>query len=161
MQRVDGIVTPQFTADETFFETVFGDAGKFADIKAKAQKGDPLQATSIAAKVTVNIDNTYEVISEQLSHNVVGMVPGTDPVLKDTYVMFGAHLDHIGYSQTGNGRGGDPSGCRRRSSDAQAAVVAAGKTVQRRRIRPPVGGGGGGAAAERRQPILYRSISAT
>jgi peptidase M28-like protein len=145
VQRVDGIVTPQFTADETFFETVFGDAAKFADIKAKAQKGDPLQATSIAAKVTVNIDNTYEVISEQLSHNVVGMVPGTDPVLKDTYVMFGAHLDHIGYSQTGNGRGGDPSGCRRRSTEAQAAVVAAGKIVQRP-SDPAAGGARGGGA---------------
>jgi len=145
VQRVDGIVTPQFTADETFFETVFGDAAKFADIKARAQKGDPLQAASIPAKVTVNIDNTYEVISEQLSHNVVGMVPGTDPVLKDTYVMFGAHLDHIGYSQTGTARGGDPSGCRRRSPEAQAAVIAAGKTVQRP-SDPNAGGARGGGA---------------
>src|SRR5262245_39184299 len=145
VQRVDGIVTPQFTADETFFETVFGDATKFADIKAKAQKGDPLQPASFAAKVTVNIDNTYEVISEQLSHNVIGMVPGTDPVLKDTYIMFGSHRDHIGYSQTGNGRGGDPSGCRRRSPEAQTAVIAAGKTVQRP-SEPAAGGARGGGA---------------
>ena len=62
------------------------------------------------------------------------MIEGTDPKLKDTYVMFGAHLDHIGYSQTGQSRGGDPTGCRRgRSPEAQAAVTAAGKVVQTRR----------------------------
>jgi len=29
---------------------------------------------------------------------VVGMVEGTDPELKSTYVLIGAHLDHVGYS---------------------------------------------------------------
>jgi hypothetical protein len=102
------------------------------------------------------------VISEQLSHNVIGVVPGTDPVLKDTYVMFGAHLDHIGYSQTGNGRGSDPSGCRRRSPEAQAAVTAAGKTVQR--PADPAGGGArgggarGGAPAANPVPFDQRDI---
>jgi Zn-dependent M28 family amino/carboxypeptidase len=30
----------------------------------------------------------------------VGMVEGADPRLKDTYVLFGAHLDHVGYATT-------------------------------------------------------------
>jgi len=34
----------------------------------------------------------------ELTRNVVGMVEGTDPALKTTYVFFGAHLDHVGYS---------------------------------------------------------------
>src|SRR6185369_5903423 len=110
---------------------------KFADIKARAEKGEAISPMSLAGKVTINIDNTFEVINEQLSHNVVGWVEGSDPVLKDSYVMFGAHLDHIGYSQTGNGRAGDTSGCRRRSPEAQAAVIAAGKTVQR--VTAPAG----------------------
>ena len=38
-----------------------------------------------------------------ITRNVVGLLEGSDPKLKDTYVMFGAHLDHIGYSQTGGG----------------------------------------------------------
>ena len=58
------------------------------------------------------------------------MIEGTDPKLKDTYVMFGAHLDHIGYSQTGGGGQPTPSGCRRRSPVAIDAVEAAGKTPQ-------------------------------
>ena len=142
VQRVDGIVTPQFSGDETFFEALFeGSPVKFAEILAAARRGDLVAPLMLPAKVTINIDNTFVVMNEQISHNVVGMIEGTDPVLKDTYVMFGAHLDHIGYSQTGNGRGGGTEGCRRRSPVAQAAVVAAGKKVQR-----PTAGGQGGQA---------------
>ena len=59
VQRPDGIVPPQFTGDETFFEALFAAAGvKFADISAKAAKGEPLTAMSLPAKVTITIDNT-------------------------------------------------------------------------------------------------------
>jgi hypothetical protein len=148
VQRVDLIVTPSFTGDETFFETLFaGSPVTFADIRAKSERGDAIAPMSLSAKVTINIDNTFDVISEQITHNVVGMVEGTDPVLKDTYVLVGAHLDHVGYSQTGAGRGSGTDACRRRSPTAQAAVVAAGKVVQRptpARGGGGVGGGGGG-----------------
>ncbi len=49
-------------------------------------------------KVTISVDNTYEPVTTQLTRNVVGMVEGSDPKLKDTYVLFGAHLDHVGYA---------------------------------------------------------------
>jgi hypothetical protein len=91
------------------------------------------------------------------------MVEGTDPALKGTYVLFGAHLDHVGYSQTGGGRGSGTDGCRRRSPAAQAAVVAAGKVVQR--PTPARGGGGGGgnqagrgAAAAPALPLDQRDL---
>jgi len=146
VQRVDGIVAPSFSGDETFFETLFADSPvKFADIRSRAGKGEAIQPFSLPAKVTINIDNTFDVLSEQITHNVVGMVEGTDPALKETYVMFGAHLDHIGYSQNGTGRGGGPDACRRRSVEAQAAIVAAGKVVQR--PTPARGGAGGGRGA--------------
>jgi hypothetical protein len=143
LQRVDSIVPPQFSGDDTLFDALFG-AGpvKFADIKAKAEKGEALQPLQLPVRVAVNIDNTYDVISEQISHNVVGMVEGTDPKLKDTYVLFGAHLDHIGYSQTGGGSQPTPGSCRRRSQVSQDAVVKAGKVVQAGQR-----GGGRGAGA--------------
>src|SRR5690606_12094854 len=28
--------------------------------------------------------------------NVVAVLPGSDPVLRDTYVVFSAHMDHVG-----------------------------------------------------------------
>ena len=46
------------------------------------------------------------------------MIEGTDPKLKDTYVISSARSDHIGYSQTGGGNPPSPSGCRRRSPAA-------------------------------------------
>lgn len=32
------------------------------------------------------------------AYNIVGVVRGTDPVLKDEYIVIGAHYDHLGYS---------------------------------------------------------------
>ncbi len=155
VQRVDAPVAPQFSGDETFFEALFsGSPIKFADIKAKAEKGEAISPLSLPAKVTIDIDNSYEIVSEQIGHNVVGIIEGSDASLKDTYVLFGAHLDHIGYNQAGNGRGGAPDACRRRSPAAQAAVVAAGKTVQ----RPNAGRGGQGnrgAAAAAPNPTPF------
>ena len=129
-QRVDAPRAPQITADDTFFEALFGGKAEFADLKAKAQKGEPLASSALRASVTITIDNTFDPVSEQRTRNVVGMIEGSDPKLKDSYVMFGAHLDHIGYSQTGTGALPTPTSCRARGEAAQAAVKAAGKVVQ-------------------------------
>ena len=140
---VHGIVVPQLSGDETFFEALLADGPlRFSDVTARMDNGESALSVALPSKVTVTIDNGFEQISEQISHNVVGMVEGTDPVLKDTYVLFGAHLDHTGYSQTAAGRGGAPDACRRRSPAAQAAVTAAGRVVQ----RPTAARGGAGAA---------------
>jgi hypothetical protein len=129
-QRVDAPRAPQITGDDTFFEALFGGKAEFADLKAKAQKGEPLSASSLPASITIAVDNTFEPVSEQRTRNVVGLIEGSDPKLKDTYVMFGAHLDHIGYSQTGTGALPTTTSCRARGESAQAAVRAAGKVVQ-------------------------------
>jgi hypothetical protein len=36
-------------------------------------------------------------------HNVIGLLRGSDPELKDTYVLITAHYDHIGMKQEGEG----------------------------------------------------------
>lgn len=151
VERIDRIILPNFSGDETFFDALFaGSAMRFADVRARAERGEPLTPMSLPVKVTVVIDNTFEVISEQITHNVVGLVEGTDPALKDTYILIGAHLDHVGYSQTGGGRGSGTNACRQRSAAAQAAVVAAGRTVQRptpaRGARGEAAGRGAGGA---------------
>jgi hypothetical protein len=110
VQKVDGVVPPTISGDDEFYNFVFG-AAKFAELKAKAEKGETLAPATIpGVKITVNIDNTYEVISTQLSKNVVGMIEGSDPKLKDTYVLFGAHLDHVGYRPSATGRGATQGG---------------------------------------------------
>lgn len=42
-------------------------------------------------------------VSKVESQNVIAMLPGSDPVLKDQYVVFGAHLDHLGVGAPING----------------------------------------------------------
>ena len=53
--------------------------------------------------------------SSTKSRNVAGILRGSDPQLKDTYVMLSAHYDHVGPAQTGedrifNGANDDASG---------------------------------------------------
>ena len=143
-QRVDGPVAPQIVGDETFFNALFAGAPvPFAEIKAKAEKGEPLSPASLTTTITLTVDNTFEPVSEQRTRNVVGIIEGTDATLRNTYVMFGAHLDHVGYSPTGAGALPTTTSCRVRGEAAQAAVKAAGKVVQnpgRGRGAPPTAG---------------------
>lgn len=46
------------------------------------------------------------ILRDVRSSNVVGLIPGTDPVLKDEYVIFMAHLDHIGLVTAASGNTG-------------------------------------------------------
>lgn len=45
----------------------------------------------------VLLSSSIEILEETAitTNNVVGMVRGTDPVLKDEYIVVGAHLDHV------------------------------------------------------------------
>ena len=153
VQRPDAAIAPQLTGDETFFEALFAGAPvKFQDLRARAAKGEPIAPVSLPARVSVVIDNKFEVVSEQLTRNVVGMVEGSDPALKKTYVLFGAHLDHIGYSQSGGGGQSTPSACRARSGPSQASVTQTGKTLQNQ------GRGRGAGAPAAPKPFDERDI---
>jgi hypothetical protein len=63
--------------------------------------------------------------------------------------MFGAHLDHVGYSPVGTGSVGSPSGCRNRSQAAYDAVKAAGKVAVKAPGGPGAAAGGGRGAGGR------------
>ncbi|MFU8812216.1 MAG: M28 family peptidase [Balneolaceae bacterium] len=41
--------------------------------------------------------------SDMSTRNVIGLVEGTDPDLKDEYVIFSAHYDHLGKAETDDG----------------------------------------------------------
>ncbi len=51
---------------------------------------------SIAAKkqASVYVEANYNVNGK--TTNIIAMLPGSDPVLKDEYIILGAHLDHVG-----------------------------------------------------------------
>lgn len=122
VERLDKKIPPQITASDEFFDFVFKAAGQnYDDIKAKADKQEALPPAALNdVSITINVDNDYDIVQTRLTRNVVGVVEGSDPKLKDTYVLFGAHYDHIGYQQSppAQGRGGfggaavaPPGGC--------------------------------------------------
>ncbi|MDA8621243.1 M28 family metallopeptidase [Psychrosphaera sp.] len=81
-----GAAEKLFANAETSLEDVFA-----ADNEDKPVKGFPLNATlSLESKAK------HEEVS---SPNIVAILPGTDPKLKDEYVVFTAHLDHVGFTQ--------------------------------------------------------------
>ena len=57
---------------------------------------------SFPTKVSVN--GKAEIIREQANtRNVVMLLPGEDPKLKDEYIILGAHFDHLGMGGPGSG----------------------------------------------------------
>ena len=101
VQRLDTPVPPAVSGQDDFFEFLFSASDvKYAELKDKASKGEPLPGFTLKnVKVTFNIDPKYQVLRTQYTHNVVGIIEGSDPRLKDTYVAFGAHYDHVGYAE--------------------------------------------------------------
>jgi hypothetical protein len=101
------MMPPDVTASDEFFAFLLsGVPGQFEKFKAAAAIGAPLPPISLeGVKIVFDIDATYAVTSTRLTRNVVGMVEGADPQLKSSFVMFGAHLDHVGTATNTGGRG--------------------------------------------------------
>jgi hypothetical protein len=69
------------------------------EIFAAAKEGKPSSmALPVAAKMEI-----VSKFRELRSPNVVARVPGSDPKLRDEYVVYTAHLDHLGIGQPVNG----------------------------------------------------------
>ena len=77
-----------------------GSGHTFAELAALAHDRKPLPhfalPVSIEAKTRVEVTKVH-------SANIVARLPGTDPALKDEYVVLSAHLDHIGIGEPING----------------------------------------------------------
>ena len=108
-RRLDHSAAPTITASDAFFEFLFSQAPvRYDALRRKVEAQDDLGAFRLdGVSITFDIDVDYQIVRTQLTHNVVGVVEGTDPHLKSTYVAFGAHYDHVGYMQLdahGDGR---------------------------------------------------------
>lgn len=99
VQRLDTTIPPAVAAQDDFFDFLLGGADmKYAELKDKAANGEPLPNFTLKnVRITFNLDASYQVVRTQFTRNVVGVIEGSDPKLKDTYVAFGAHYDHVGY----------------------------------------------------------------
>ncbi|HEX5705306.1 MAG TPA: M20/M25/M40 family metallo-hydrolase [Pyrinomonadaceae bacterium] len=70
---------------------------KAADARTAAESPlrQPLKGLSL--NLTVNVNRV-----EAPSHNVIGILPGSDPKLKDEAIVIGAHYDHLGRGGQGS-----------------------------------------------------------
>jgi hypothetical protein len=101
VQRLDRPVPPTVTASDSFFEFLFsGSPTKYDELKRRAAAQEDLPSFALTGvTITFNVDADYQIVRTQLTQNVVGIVEGSDPQLKRTYVAFGAHYDHVGYAE--------------------------------------------------------------
>jgi len=104
-QRLDQPIPPSVSADDQFFSFLFSRSKeRYENLKRMADAHDALPSFRLdGVTLTFEVDATYDIVRTQLTHNVVGIVEGSDPQLKNTFVAFGAHYDHVGYSDGQSG----------------------------------------------------------
>ncbi|HET9530361.1 MAG TPA: M28 family peptidase [Blastocatellia bacterium] len=100
-QRLDNVIAPAVSASDEFFEFLLSSSDvRYAELKEKASSGEPLPTFTLKnVKLTFNIDADYTVVRTQYTRNVIGIIEGSDAKLKETYVAYGSHYDHVGYSE--------------------------------------------------------------
>jgi hypothetical protein len=75
--------------------------------------GDYNYKPAVLEKIQVSCTVERENEEETICKNIVAMLPGTDPVLKEEYIVLHAHLDHLGLNSRGqvmNGADDNASG---------------------------------------------------
>jgi Zn-dependent M28 family amino/carboxypeptidase len=77
-----------------------GSGHTFAEILAALNGDKPLPHFPLAVKVRARVGFTRAAVK---SENVVGVLPGSDPVLKNEFIVVSAHLDHLGIGEPVNG----------------------------------------------------------
>jgi len=77
----------------SFDKLLAGTGHTAAELYALADSGAALPSFPLAARVKAHVKyDRWDVHSQ----NVVALLPGSDPALKDQYVVVTAHLDHLG-----------------------------------------------------------------
>jgi hypothetical protein len=86
-----------------------------AGIHPAALRADPKPVVRSLAGLTATAEVKEVVASRQAAPNTIGVLEGSDPTLKHEYVVFSAHMDHIGITpgqpdSINNGADDDASG---------------------------------------------------
>ncbi len=85
------------TAAEPFFQNAPVDLKTLLE---RDDSGEALTTFALQGKVSMRQRSTHENIT---SPNVVALLPGSDPLLANEYVVYTAHLDHIGELHSDSG----------------------------------------------------------
>jgi hypothetical protein len=87
---------------------LFGRLPALREAAAAVRSATTFTAREVSG-LTARADVVREARSSQTAPNVVAILPGSDPVLRDEYVVYSAHMDHVGVVGAGGcqARGGD------------------------------------------------------
>jgi Zn-dependent M28 family amino/carboxypeptidase len=72
---------------------LFSSCGKDYDVAKKAALSRDFRPVELGTKASFVVENQLRNVA---SRNVVAMIPGSDPKLRDEYVIYTAHWDHLG-----------------------------------------------------------------
>jgi len=81
-------------------QELFAASGKNFDELKRAALSKEFRPVALGAKANFQIKNT---VREVQSQNVIARLEGSDPVLKDEYVVYTAHWDHLGRDESKQG----------------------------------------------------------
>ncbi len=79
------------TLDAT--KRIFAAAGQDFDAARKSAATRDFKPLALAAQASFTIESTLRPVD---SRNVIALLPGSDPKLKDEYVIYTSHWDHLG-----------------------------------------------------------------
>jgi Zn-dependent M28 family amino/carboxypeptidase len=83
-------VTVNAATAEKFFE---GTGHTFSELLKLSNAGEVLPRFAVPSAIRANVTIATESLN---SDNVVGILPGSDPVLMNEFIVVSAHLDHVG-----------------------------------------------------------------
>jgi hypothetical protein len=87
---------PEITASRSMTVAMFdGESIRGDDVLARVEANDPGKAFDLNADKKLSLDVAVQT-ERVFTQNVVAVLPGSDPVLRNEYVALGAHYDHIG-----------------------------------------------------------------
>lgn len=89
-KQIKGGAMVRHTAADSLFENAPLD---LATLLEKDENGEPLTGFDLEGKIIMRQSATHDHLS---SPNVAAILPGSDPLLAGEYVVYTAHLDHIG-----------------------------------------------------------------
>jgi len=90
-QRNDDAAMPVFRILPSLADALLG-SGSIKDLAAAADEGKTVSRTlTVTAHLQADVHKITKVTA-----NIVGLIEGTDPVLKHEFVVIGGHMDHLG-----------------------------------------------------------------
>ena len=92
-----------------------GGRATVAYLLSELKQIDGIQPAGVAGSYVQSFDPGYQ--------NVLALLPGADPAVRDEVVVVGAHFDHVGYGTGGGSRG--PTGQVHNGADDNASGTAA------------------------------------